>query len=252
MGVDLHYDAPVRSVRCEGGVARGVDLDGRAVAADVVVANADVAHLAADLLAPGQLRLRRAQASLSGWTAVVKARRVAGRAAHTVVFPEDYREEFVDMFDRDRPPRDPAVYLCAQDVAHARAAWPDHQPVFLMANAPAGCTDVAALADAALSRARASGLIAADDAVLWSRTPMELAERFPGSQGSLYGAASNDAFAAFARPHNRAPGVRGLYLASGSAHPGGGMPLCARSGLMAAELAMADFGSAPRALGGPS
>lgn len=240
LGVSIHYDAPVRRIVCTDGVARGVELDGRTVAADVVVANADVAHVAADLLAPGQLRLRRAQASLSGWTAVVRAGRREGRAAHTVVFPDDYREEFVDMFDRDRPPQDPAVYLCAQDLAHARPSWPDAQPLFLMANAPAGCRDVAALADAALARARAAGLVGADDPVLWSRTPMELAERFPGSQGSLYGAASNSAFAAFARPANRAPGVRGLYLASGSAHPGGGMPLCARSGLMAAELAIGD------------
>ena len=36
--------------------------------------------------------------------------------------------------------------------------------------------------------------------------------------------------------------IGGLYLASGSAHPGGGVPLCAQSGLLAAQAALFDLG----------
>ena len=38
------------------------------------------------------------------------------------------------------------------------------------------------------------------------------------------------------------PGVRGLYLASGSAHPGGGVPLCLQSGRAAAAALLEDLG----------
>jgi phytoene dehydrogenase-like protein len=157
------------------------------------------------------------------------------------VFPEDYLQEFADLFDRDAPPADPTVYLCAQEACHGRAGWPDEEPVFVMANVPAGHDgDCAELREVVRARIARAGLAAAEDALVWERTPAGLAEAFPGSRGSLYGAASNSAFAAFRRPPNRVPGVAGLYLASGSAHPGGGMPLCARSGLAAADAARTD------------
>lgn len=239
LGVDVRTNSPARRVVVEGGVVHGVELDGEVVPAHVVVANADVGAVFGGLIATKRTLPAR---STSGWTAVVRARRI-GRAAHTVVFPGDYDAEFADLFDRNAPPVDPTAYLCAQEVAHGRTGWDDAEPVFVMANAPAAPglppSRWDALGDAVLARCRAVGLLA-DEPVVWQRTPADLANRFPGSDGALYGGASNDAFAAFRRPANRVAGVRGLYLASGSAHPGGGMPLCALSGRAAAAAAAED------------
>ena len=114
-----------------------------------------------------------------------------------------------------------------------------------MVNAPAGWTgDAAPLAALVRARLGAAGLLGADDPLRWSRTPAELARSFPGSQGAIYGGSSNDMMAAFQRPPNRVPGIRGLYLAGGSAHPGGGMPLCALSGRSAVAACLADAGAA--------
>ncbi|MFN7143238.1 MAG: hypothetical protein ACK4YP_05635 [Myxococcota bacterium] len=111
-----------------------------------------------------------------------------------------------------------------------------------MVNAPAepraGPRDAAVwreLEAVALARLRAAGLADAGDTVVWRRTPADLAARFPGSRGALYGAASNSTFSAFRRPANAVPRVPGLFLASGSAHPGGGIPLCLQSGRQAAR-----------------
>jgi phytoene dehydrogenase-like protein len=82
-------------------------------------------------------------------------------------------------------------------------------------------------------------MIDADDAVVWQRTSGGLADRFFGSRGSLYGAASNTRQSAFARAPNAVTRVPGLYLASGTAHPGGGVPLCLQSGLLAARAVLA-------------
>jgi 1-hydroxycarotenoid 3,4-desaturase len=89
-----------------------------------------------------------------------------------------------------------------------------------------------------LARLRGAGLIDADDAVVWTRTPTDLARELPGSRGAIYGAASNDRFAAFARPGNEVARLPGLFLASGGAHPGGGMPLAMQSGRLAAAAAL--------------
>jgi phytoene dehydrogenase-like protein len=184
---------------------------------------------------------------------ILRARRHPDRVGHTVAFPEDYGDEFVDLFDRDRPPVTPAVYLCAQERCHRRPGWEDAEPVFVMANAPAeplaGGRDPGVaerLREAVLARLARAGLLDPADRIVWERPPAGLADAFPGTRGAIYGSASNDAFAAFRRPPNTVRGVPGLYLASGSAHPGGGMPLCALSGLQAADGVLAQLGGSGR------
>lgn len=43
------------------------------------------------------------------------------------------------------------------------------------------------------------------------------------------------------RPNDRARDVKGLYFASGSAHPGGGVPLVTLSGMAAAQCVQEDW-----------
>lgn len=243
-GVRFRYGEPVRELRVEGGRVRGLVSDRGAERADLVVCNADVGHLLATLLPRGLKHgIPTATPSTSGWNQVWRAAR-RERVAHTVLFPRDYAREFVDLFDEDRPPGDPTVYLCAQEKTHRRAGWPQAEPLFVMANAPAeptprpGACD--GLRERVRERLRESGLLGETDELVWERSPSDLARLFPGSAGALYGAASNSMTAAFTRPHNRVPGVAGLYLASGSAHPGGGMPLCVQSGRLAARCARED------------
>jgi phytoene desaturase len=254
LGVRFRYGVEVVGLIADAHGVRGVaTADGDVVAARHVVSNVDTALLRDRLLPPDLARPLRARhvASTSGWTAILKARRrpEEARPAHAVLFPTDYAQEFADLFDRDRGPVEPTVYVCAQEKAHRRAGWADHEPLFVMANAPAEPAHGPrpaevheALGQRTIARLRAAGLVEPDDAVVWQRSPAGLALDFPGSRGSLYGAASNDLFAAFRRPPNRVPGVRGLYLASGTAHPGGGLPLVALSGRAAARALLADAG----------
>ncbi|MFO0631037.1 MAG: FAD-dependent oxidoreductase [Polyangiales bacterium] len=168
LGVEFRYGTPVRSIRVRDGRARGVVTDGGSHDVDAVVSNADVAHLVTELL-PRDARGGVSppdDPSLSGWTAVARARRTGDRVAHTVVFPKEYLTEFRDLFDRDDAPSDPTVYLCAQEACHGRAGWSDGEPVFLMANAPAGWSgDVAGLRARVLARAVSAGLLRDDDPV---------------------------------------------------------------------------------------
>jgi phytoene dehydrogenase-like protein len=66
-------------------------------------------------------------------------------------------------------------------------------------------------------------------------TPADLERRTATPGGAIYGSSGNGARAAFLRPANRSP-VPGLFLAGGSAHPGGGLPLVALSGAAVARL----------------
>lgn len=253
LGVEIRCGSWVERVHAAAGRVQGVVVDGRVVRADAVVINADVAHLKDNLLPDRRTPGRGGAPSTSAWNGILRARRGAPRAPHTVLFPERYEDEFADLFDHDRPPRAPTVYLCAQSRAHARDGWEDHEAVFLMVNAPAepevGRRDPAVwrtVRETVEARLRAHGLWGDDDALVWSRTPADLAARFPGSRGALYGAASTARLAAFKRPPNRVRAWPGLYLASGTAHPGGGMPLCVLSGRAAARALVSDLGRGER------
>jgi 1-hydroxycarotenoid 3,4-desaturase len=242
-GVRFRFGTPARRVEVGAGGVVGVAGDHGFTLASAVVVNADVGHLLAALLPPGVstgLTSPARTPSTSGWTGVWRTRRDPG-AAHTVLFPSDYAAEFVDLFDRLDVPPDPTVYACAPARCHARTGWADGDPLFTMVNAPAGWDgDGAAVAARVAQKLRGAGLLEEDAPLVWSRTPAELAARFPHTGGALYGAASHGMTAAFRRPPNRVRAVPGLYLASGSAHPGGGLPLCARSGLEAGRALLAD------------
>jgi 1-hydroxycarotenoid 3,4-desaturase len=247
LGVLFRFGTAVDQLCLHGERVTGVRAAGRTFAAPNVVVNADVAHMLRDLL-PAEVStalVSPGPASMSGYNAIYRVRRQR-RAAHTVLFPADYAAEFADIFDHDRPPLDPSVYVCAQEVCHGRSGWAEHEPLFVMANAPAepvaGARPddwCAALATAVRARLSQAGAVDAEAELLWERTPRDLAQRFPRSRGSIYGAASNDRSAAFSRPANAVAGIRGLFLASGSAHPGGGLPLAAQSGRQAAAQLLA-------------
>ena len=246
LGVQWRLGEAVTEVHVEGGRARGVSTASGCTEADLVVSNAEASHLAA--LCRGSIPQPPAPTSTSGINTIVRTGGHAeDRTAHLVLFPERYSNEFVDLFDESRAPRDPTVYVCAPRIAHGKAVWPDSEPLFVMVNAPAlrsdsetgAREDWANIEQLALSKLERARLITPGAEIVWRRDPRGLADRFPGSRGALYGPASDGPFAPMRRAKNRAS-VRGLYLASGSAHPGGGMPLAALSGRAAALAALKD------------
>ena len=73
-------------------------------------------------------------------------------------------------------------------------------------------------------------------------TPLDIRDGTGARRGALYGASSNNRWAAFRRPHNRCPDLSGLYFTGGTAHPGGGVPMVMLSGRVASQLLLDDEG----------
>jgi len=250
-GAEVRLHSDVTAIELAAGRAAGVRLaDGERLPADVVVANADAAHVYHRLLpgpaaAGARRRLAAVTPSLSGFVLLLGLRgRTPGLPHHTVLFPADYDAEFDALFGPSpEPVPDPTLYVSAPD--DPAAAPPGDEAWFVLANAPRqgqGGVDWRApgvaegYADRLLDLLAARGLDVRDRvATRVVRSPADLAEATRAEGGAIYGTSSNGPRAAFLRPANRSP-VPGLLLVGGSSHPGGGLPLVTLSARIVADL----------------
>ncbi len=243
-------DAEVTAIERVGGAVSTVVLaDGRVLPADAVIWNGEATAL--ERLVEGD-RTPSALPSLSAFLHLVVAKRLdAPLLHHTVVFPVDYRAEHDDLFTHARPPRDPTVYLCAPDrlgeidgarIAPGLAGEVTAERLFMLTNAPGarpidGPEEIRCRQRIRTTLARANLTI---ESIRAERvvTPQDFAARFPGSRGSIYGAAQSSPFSALSRPSNAHPRCSGLFRVGGSVHPGAGLPMVTLSAAIACDAAL--------------
>jgi 1-hydroxycarotenoid 3,4-desaturase len=253
-GAAIRTATPVTRIVVEQGHVAGVQLDdGERIAADSVLFNGDPSALSAGLLGPSVAgaapRLERSRRSLSAWVwTFAGAPEGVDLEAHTVFFSADYRAEFDDLFGARRLPRDPTVYVHAQDRT-AGPAPPSPERLMMIMNAPADGDrgapteeEIEACGTRVFGRLATSGLRLERPGPEAITTPAEFARLFPGTGGAIYGTAPHGMMATFRRPMTRTK-VAGLYLAGGGAHPGPGVAMSCLSGRLAAAAIREDLGS---------
>jgi phytoene desaturase len=225
LGGELHLNEPVERVWLSDGGARGVVIGDGVFKADAVVTDVDAA-VVAQLVGR---RLRRRERSLSGLALMLGLEGATpGLAHHRIEFPADYDAEFDDVFVHKRQPRDPTLYVSAPS---ATVGGPETW--FVLVNAPAAPAewDTGVLIDRLGVRDRVTECVV--------RTPEDLERETGAGGGAISGAAPHGRLGALKRPGNRLRGVDRLWLAGGTVHPGGGLPLVALGGRTVARELMA-------------
>lgn len=269
LGGELRFHTPVdgllrRSARGVSGAApptgagRGdrvsaVLTPGGPVEADWVIWNGDAATLdpllgrgpdPASASAPGALALARRRGlperSVSGYVLLLGLRgRTPGLTHHTIVFPGSYDAELDDIFTRRRPVADPTLYVSTSALTDPGEAPDGDENWFVLVNAPAGLAPEAydGYEEHLLARLAAAGLDPAERTTVRARrTPHDLERETGAVGGAIYGAAPHGRLGTLGRPGPTVRGVPNLLRVGGTAHPGGGLPLVALSGALAARL----------------
>ena len=239
-GVEVRLGVTVERVRIEQGVARGVVLaDGTVVDADIVVSDADAAHLYRDLVPRAEQalasRVKLSQAHYSMGLFVMyfgTTRTYPDVAHHTIWMGERYRELLEDIFHRQKLAEDFSLYVhrpTATDPSFAPAGQDSFYVLCPVPNLQADidwATEGPRLRDRivdALERTMLPGLKAAITADFY-KTPEDFRDEYRSVHGAGFSVAPIFRQSAWFRFHNKSESVRNLYLVGAGTHPGAGVP----------------------------
>lgn len=248
-GADFRFNAPVARIEVEGAQARAVILtDGERLAADLVLANADLHYVYRDLLPPDgtAARLERRRYSCSTISFLWGLDRAYPQLpAHTLFLCDAYRENFEAITRRHALADEPSVYVHAPARLDPAMAPPEQDT--LVAIVPVGHLDPRGGQDwddltrrarcAALTRLARLGAADLEAHLKFEIClgPADWQRRFNLVRGATHGLAHTLTQMGYLRPHNRHARYRNLYFAGASTHPGTGLPTAIVSGRLAAE-----------------
>jgi phytoene desaturase len=258
-GARIETAAEVAEITTEGSgagaKATGVRLtDGRRLAADIVVSTADLHHSETALL-PRELQTypeewwAKREPSPGALLLLLGVEGALPRLAHhTLVFAEDWRSNFDDIFGPSPRVPDPAsVYICRPSATDETVAPEGRENLFVLVPVPAdtklghggvdgdGDPAVEAAADRVIAQiSQWCGIPDLADRILERRTiaPADFHSDLHAWRGNALGLAHTLRQSAVFRPRNVSKKVGGLYYAGSSALPGIGLPMC----LISAEL----------------
>ena len=249
LGATFHFNQSVERILTSNGKVSGVQLEnGETLSCDAIVSNDDAIHTYAHLLGEKKVE-QQYEASCSGFVLCWGIGATHEQLAHhNIFFTSDYKKEFDEIFRQKVMPHEPTIYISISSKSDSGQAPEGKENWFVLINAPFLSQaynwekNKLAYRNLVLNRLNSLGFSSLDRQIEFEHiiTPVELKMKFNSFRGSIYGISSNNRMSAFLRPRNRGK-VKGLYLASGSAHPGGGTPMVTLSGKFAAELLMRDF-----------
>ncbi len=240
------------ALRCGVAFELGREItDLAAVRADAVVCNGDAITASARWLRePARAaRLQRPEMSCSGLVLLLGVRGAfPGLSHHNIFFSGEYPGEFRAIFDEQRLPPEPTIYLAATSRANPEDAPPGCENWFLLVNAPPNpAVRLDGYEEIVLERLARFGVAPGPGAIVHREIfgPADIARRDNAWRGSLYGWASHSLRTALFRPSLRHPRIRNLYFVGGATHPGGGIPLVLLGGRIVAGRILRDLGKTP-------
>lgn len=242
VGIAVRLETTVTGIEVADGAVSGVVLDGPSrerLAADVVVSDADPAHLYTRLLAApevrasARLKARHHKRSMGLFVLFFgTARRHDDVAHHTIWLGTRYRELLDDIFHRQVLAEDFSIYLhrpTATDASFAPAGCDSFYALVPVPNLDAGidwAVEGPRLRDRVVAALGATILPGLGEHIRaeFCMTPEDFSSRYLSPAGAGFSVQPTFSQSAWFRFHNRGEGPRGLYLVGAGTHPGAGLP----------------------------
>ncbi len=237
-GIDIRLNTTVKRIRVEDGCACGVDLEGgQFIPAELVVSDVDPAFLYSQMLETvplvPKLKLQAAQYSMGLFVLYFGTTKMFPEIAHhTIWFGDRYRELLRDIFHRHHLGTDFSLYVHRPTVTDPSFAPPGCDSFYVLAPVPnlQSGTDWDATAqaygDAIILALEGTMMPGLRDCITarFHMTPKHFEQRYLSVHGAGFSIAPIFRQSAWFRFHNRAEGIRNLFLVGAGTHPGAGLP----------------------------
>ena len=250
LGIEFHFNSKVEKIIVQKKKAVGIFCNNKEYLADYIISNSDVVTTYRNLL-KGQkspektLQQPRSSSALIFYWGIKKE--FPTLDLHNIFFSEDYKEEFEHIFEKNNVYKDPTVYINITSKENKDDAPKGCENWFVMVNVPSNTGQdwdrIIEKTRVAILRKLSASLSGNMEDLIEFETvldPRLIESKTMSYQGALYGASSNNKFAAFLRHPNFSQKISNLYFCGGSVHPGGGIPLCLLSGKIVSELILKD------------
>ena len=251
-GVQFNYNSGVSQIKILNGKAAGIKINGMSIESDAVISNADVEWTYRNLINNNYYKrkiiFKKPEPSLSGIVFFWGVKNVHHELEiHNIIFSEDYKKEFDQIFREHICPEDPTIYIHISSRYNKRDAPAGCENWFVMINAPhingQDWDNIISRAKETVIRIIKTRLnIDLKESIISEKimSPVEIEKSTNSPRGSIYGYSSNSRYSAFLR-HPNYSRIKRLYFCGGSVHPGGGIPLVLLSGKIASELLVSEL-----------
>jgi phytoene desaturase len=260
IGGTIRTEAEVTRIRVSGGQTTGVDVGDEHLPADLVVSNADIAHLYGTLLKETprrrwtEKRLEKLDYTMSCFLLYLGTRKQYPQLEHhTLILAERYRELLVDIFDRKVLPDDFSMYLHVPTRTDPGMAPEGCESMYVLvpvANNASGIdweAEKDRYAAKIIDFLEAWGMEGLKEhlEVLHVMTPDDFQSELNAHLGNAFAVEPKVTQTAWFRPHNRSEEIPNLYLVGAGTHPGAGVPGVFLSAEATYGCVARDFGLEP-------
>lgn len=257
-GARLKTCCEVESIRIDNEVAKGVVVDGKFEAADIVISGADTHHTDTKLLAKQHRQYtpvywkRRTMAPSALLLYLGVKNQYPHLSHHNLLFSKDWDKNFRQIFKGRRLPSDPSIYVCNPNKTDPSVAPKGHENLFVL---------VPIAADARYDKNKLDAFIDSTLSTLESTMHLTNLKRdivyqksfcvddfqsvYNSYKGSALGFAHTLKQTAIFRPRNQHKNINNLLYVGATTVPGIGVPMCLISAELAYKRVINDSSSGP-------
>ncbi|KPM31569.1 Phytoene desaturase [Croceitalea dokdonensis DOKDO 023] len=246
-GVSIHVNSPVEKIEVGNGKAKGIQVAGKFVPADVIISGADYHH--SETLLDQQYR----QYSESYWAKKTYApssllfyvgfnKRLDNVEHHNLFFDTDFEKHAEEIYDNPIWPTDPLFYANFPSVTDASMAPKGCETGFFLIPIAPDLEDTKVLRkqyfDLIIDRLELRTGQKVKDSILFNESfcVNDFVEAYNSYKGNAYGMANTLSQTAFLRPSLKSKKVQDLYFTGQLTVPGPGVPPSLISGKLVSEL----------------
>lgn len=248
MGVKIHLNAQVKSIKTQEDKVTGIQLEsGEVFKGDILLSNMEVIPVYEKLLKEEHTFLEKYskfEPTCSGLVIHLALKKEYPQLAHHNFFFSNHpKEHFHTVFHKKELPKDPTIYLVAPTRTDKTQAPPGYDNLKILPHIPyiqegIGIEDYETLKENIYDKLERMGLKNLRKNIIFEETltPFDIERMYFSNKGSIYGVVSDRKKNLALKAPKKSEKYKNLYFAGGSVNPGGGMPMVVLSGINTGKL----------------